>query len=117
MVRMVFDEPARFKVSQLMGNLSLMAVAGSQGLPVGHITAYNASPTLQLSFVQQLMQAIEEGDVTSLNDVVSNQEDWVRQRYVSSTRTSTSVGLEGLPAQHDAELADEGEDEEEEEDG
>eukprot|EP00775_Hariotina_reticulata_P013610 gene13610-13735_t len=116
MVRMVYDEPARFKVSQLLGNLSLMAVAGSQGLPVGHITAYNASPTLQLTFVQQLMQAMEEADVTSLNDVVSKQEDWVQDKYVSSTRTSTSVGPEGLLAQQDAEIAEEGEEDEQDDD-
>jgi hypothetical protein len=51
MVRMAYDEPARYKLAQLVGNLALMNVAGCQGIPIGHITAHNASPALQLKCV------------------------------------------------------------------
>lgn len=34
------DEPCRHKVLDLIGDLSLFAANGSQGLPVAHIVAY-----------------------------------------------------------------------------
>ena len=44
---MVYDEPVRYRLTQLIGNLSLLNVAGCQGIPVGHVTAHNATPSLQ----------------------------------------------------------------------
>ena len=34
------DEPCRHKVLDLIGDLSMLARSGSQGLPVAHIVAY-----------------------------------------------------------------------------
>lgn len=81
MVRMVYDEPARFKLSQLVGNLSLLSVRGSQGIPVGHITAFNASPALQLSFAQAVYEAIEQESFTPFEQVLELQDSYLEQRY------------------------------------
>jgi hypothetical protein len=78
---MAYDEPVRYKLAQLVGNLSLLSMGGSQGIPVGHITAYNASPSLQLSFVQSMLEGIQEGDFTSYVDVIEEQAAWVALRY------------------------------------
>eukprot|EP00878_Enallax_costatus_P004111 GHUV01004339.1.p3 GENE.GHUV01004339.1~~GHUV01004339.1.p3 ORF type:complete len:148 (+),score=39.53 GHUV01004339.1:1403-1846(+) len=81
MVRMVYDEPARFKLSQLVGNLSLLSVRGSQGIPVGHITAFNASPALQLSFAQAVYEAVEQESFTAFEQVLELQDSYLEQRY------------------------------------
>jgi hypothetical protein len=78
---MAYDEPVRYKLAQLVGNLSLLSMGGSQGIPVGHITAYNASPSLQLSFVQSMLEAIQEGDFTSFGDVIEEQAVWMSLKY------------------------------------
>lgn len=104
-VRMAYDEPVRYKLSQLVGNLSLLSMNGSQGIPVGHITAYNASPSLQLSFVQAMLEAVEEGNFTSYGEVIEEQAAWVAVKYgafkdaagadvlgLAARRSSTSVG-------------------------
>ncbi|XP_010272373.1 PREDICTED: probable UDP-3-O-acyl-N-acetylglucosamine deacetylase 2 isoform X2 [Nelumbo nucifera] len=41
------DEPCRHKVLDLVGDLSLFAQAGSQGVPVAHIVAYKVDPSLK----------------------------------------------------------------------
>jgi hypothetical protein len=122
MVRMVFDEPARFRASQLVGNLALLNVAGCQGIPVGHITAFNAGPALQLRFVQALVGAVHKGDVLALSEVLRKQGEWyaARQRVVversssngAAGRQGTSRGPppdmgDGSPAVVDAELVEE----------
>lgn len=48
LLRMVYDEPVRYRLTQLIGNLSLLNIAGCQGIPVGHVTAHNATPALQV---------------------------------------------------------------------
>lgn len=80
MVRMVYDEPVRYKLSQLVGNLALMNIAGCQGIPVGHITAFNASPALQLEFVKALIESVKQEDVVSLEQVVVRQEEYFKAR-------------------------------------
>lgn len=106
MLRMVYDEPVRYKLAQLIGNLSLCSVNGSQGIPVGHITAYNASPALQLSFVKMMMEEVDRDDFTGYADVIEQQAAWVAMKYgdgeaehglgggssSSSRRRHTSVG-------------------------
>jgi hypothetical protein len=91
---MAYDEPVRYKLAQLVGNLSLLSMGGSQGIPVGHITAYNASPALQLSFVQAMLDAIQEGDYTSYMDVIEEQAAWVDLKYgASAAATEAEQGL------------------------
>ncbi|VFQ66485.1 unnamed protein product [Cuscuta campestris] len=46
------DEPCRHKVLDLIGDLSLLARAGSQGLPVAHIVVYKGGHALHTDFVR-----------------------------------------------------------------
>ncbi|XP_019171251.1 PREDICTED: probable UDP-3-O-acyl-N-acetylglucosamine deacetylase 2 [Ipomoea nil] len=48
------DEPCRHKVLDLIGDLSLFARAGSQGLPVAHIVAYKGGHALHTDFARRL---------------------------------------------------------------
>ncbi|XP_062150154.1 probable UDP-3-O-acyl-N-acetylglucosamine deacetylase 1, mitochondrial [Alnus glutinosa] len=48
------DEPCRHKVLDLIGDLSLFAQFGSQGLPVAHIVAYKAGHALHADLVRRL---------------------------------------------------------------
>lgn len=48
------DEPCRHKVLDLIGDLSLFAQFGSQGLPVAHIVAYKGGHALHTDMVRQL---------------------------------------------------------------
>ncbi|KAK4488985.1 hypothetical protein RD792_004776, partial [Penstemon davidsonii] len=48
------DEPCRHKVLDLIGDVSLLAKDGSQGLPIGHIIAYKAGHSLHAEFVRYL---------------------------------------------------------------
>uniref|UniRef100_A0A7N0VNG0 UDP-3-O-acyl-N-acetylglucosamine deacetylase n=1 Tax=Kalanchoe fedtschenkoi TaxID=63787 RepID=A0A7N0VNG0_KALFE len=50
------DEPCRHKALDLIGDLSLFAASGSQGLPVAHIVAYKAGHALHADFVRRLSQ-------------------------------------------------------------
>ncbi|KAF6261833.1 hypothetical protein COO60DRAFT_725809 [Scenedesmus sp. NREL 46B-D3] len=118
---MAYDEPVRYKLAQLVGNLSLLSMGGSQGIPVGHVTAYNASPSLQLSFVQAMLEGIQEADYTSYGDVIEEQAAWVTLKYgaaegagedglgFGARRSSMSVG-----GDTQLEYLDEDEEEEEE---
>eukprot|EP00879_Flechtneria_rotunda_P013901 GHRR01014518.1.p1 GENE.GHRR01014518.1~~GHRR01014518.1.p1 ORF type:complete len:330 (+),score=101.69 GHRR01014518.1:456-1445(+) len=126
-VRMVYDEPVRYKLSQLIGNLSLLSMAGSQGLPVGHVTAYNANPSLQLSFAQQLFGSLKEDDITDFNDVLEKQQEFWQAKYGTAVvddmerMDSTSVGAAGMDADSggvqdvEAEVIDDDEEDETEE--
>lgn len=49
------DEPCRHKVLDLIGDLSLLARYGSQGLPVAHIIAYKGGHALHTDFVRCLL--------------------------------------------------------------
>lgn len=48
------DEPCRHKVLDLIGDLSLFAQSGSQGLPVAHIVAYKGGHALHADLVRCL---------------------------------------------------------------
>ncbi|KAG2708306.1 hypothetical protein I3760_05G185700 [Carya illinoinensis] len=48
------DEPCRHKVLDLIGDLSLFAQFGSQGLPMAHIVAYKGGHALHADFVRRL---------------------------------------------------------------
>lgn len=48
------DEPCRHKVLDLIGDLSILARPGSQGLPVAHIVAYKAGHALHADLVRCL---------------------------------------------------------------
>ncbi|GAB4828697.1 Probable UDP-3-O-acyl-N-acetylglucosamine deacetylase 1, mitochondrial [Ancistrocladus abbreviatus] len=48
------NEPCRHKVLDLIGDLSLFARCGSQGVPVAHIIAYKAGHALHAEFVRCL---------------------------------------------------------------
>lgn len=89
MLRMVYDEPARYRLAQLVGNLSLLSVTGCQGIPVGHVTAHNAAPSLQLAFVRAILESIEQEDVVSVNAAMQAQEEWLQQRAGAFARNSS----------------------------
>jgi hypothetical protein len=89
MLRMVYDEPARYRLAQLVGNLSLLSVTGCQGIPVGHVTAHNAAPSLQLAFVRAILESIEQEDVVSVNAAMQAQEAWLQQRAGAFARNSS----------------------------
>ncbi|XP_011021772.1 PREDICTED: probable UDP-3-O-[3-hydroxymyristoyl] N-acetylglucosamine deacetylase 2 isoform X2 [Populus euphratica] len=48
------DEPCRHKILDLVGDLSLFARFGNQGLPVAHIVVYKGGHTLHTNFVRHL---------------------------------------------------------------
>ncbi|XP_054825471.1 probable UDP-3-O-acyl-N-acetylglucosamine deacetylase 1, mitochondrial [Prosopis cineraria] len=52
------DEPCRHKVLDLIGDLSLFAQFGNQGLPVAHVVAYKAGHALHADLVRRLIGAI-----------------------------------------------------------
>ncbi|KAK2453491.1 UDP-3-O-acyl N-acetylglycosamine deacetylase family protein [Trifolium repens] len=49
------DEPCRHKILDLIGDLSLFAQFGNQGLPVAHIVAYKGGHALHVDLARQLM--------------------------------------------------------------
>ena len=52
------EDASRNAVGKVMGNLSLLAVPGGQGLPIGHIVSYCADTELQLKFMKALYSRI-----------------------------------------------------------
>ncbi|GAV70936.1 LpxC domain-containing protein [Cephalotus follicularis] len=52
------DEPCRHKVLDLVGDISLFARSGSQGLPVAHIVAFKGGHALHTDFVRRLSQMV-----------------------------------------------------------
>lgn len=48
------EEPCRHKILDLIGDVSLFAQGGSQGLPVAHIVAYKGGHALHADFVRRL---------------------------------------------------------------
>ncbi|XP_078429481.1 putative UDP-3-O-acyl-N-acetylglucosamine deacetylase 1, mitochondrial isoform X2 [Wolffia australiana] len=48
------DEPCRHKILDLVGDLSLLAENGNQGLPVAHLVAYKAGHALHARFASML---------------------------------------------------------------
>ena len=61
-MRYALDEPARHKMLDLIGDLSLMASGGNQALPLGHIVAYKAGHSLHLKFAKALRAACDSPD-------------------------------------------------------
>ncbi|WCJ33619.1 UDP-3-O-acyl-N-acetylglucosamine deacetylase [Euphorbia peplus] len=51
------DEPCRHKILDLVGDLSLFARLGNQGLPVAHIIAYKGGHSLHADFVRRLNES------------------------------------------------------------
>ncbi|KAG6516168.1 hypothetical protein ZIOFF_026617 [Zingiber officinale] len=51
------DEPCRHKVLDLVGDISLFAQNGNQGLPIAHIIAYKAGHALHADFVRLLSRS------------------------------------------------------------
>ncbi|KAI3453178.1 hypothetical protein Pfo_009841 [Paulownia fortunei] len=56
------DEPCRHKVLDLIGDISLLAQEGNQGLPVAHIVAYKGGHSLHTEFVRCLLGINEKND-------------------------------------------------------
>ncbi|XP_020206606.1 probable UDP-3-O-acyl-N-acetylglucosamine deacetylase 2, mitochondrial isoform X1 [Cajanus cajan] len=52
------DEPCRHKILDLIGDLSLFAQFGNQGLPVAHIVAYKGGHALHADLARRLMGMI-----------------------------------------------------------
>ncbi|XP_020101056.1 probable UDP-3-O-acyl-N-acetylglucosamine deacetylase 2 isoform X4 [Ananas comosus] len=50
------DEPCRHKLLDLVGDISLFAQNGNQGLPLAHIIAYKAGHSLHTGFVRRLRE-------------------------------------------------------------
>lgn len=46
----------------MQGDLALLSSDGSQGLPIGHIVAYNADHALHLEFAKALRDACSKKD-------------------------------------------------------
>ena len=57
------NEPARHKMLDLIGDLSLLATPGNMVVPIGHIVAYKAGHELHAKFSRAVKEAIERGDV------------------------------------------------------
>jgi UDP-3-O-[3-hydroxymyristoyl] N-acetylglucosamine deacetylase len=51
------NEPARHKLIDLIGDLSLLAEPGMSGVPVGHVVAYKAGHKLHAKFVRAVAKA------------------------------------------------------------
>jgi UDP-3-O-[3-hydroxymyristoyl] N-acetylglucosamine deacetylase/ATP-dependent RNA helicase DDX20 len=58
------NEPARHKLLDLLGDLSLLAEPGHVGVPVGHVVAYKAGHELHAKFALKVKEAIEAGKAT-----------------------------------------------------
>ena len=56
----VSNEPARHKILDLIGDLSLLAEPGMSGVPVGHVVAYKAGHKLHAKFIKALAAAAKE---------------------------------------------------------
>lgn len=56
------DEPCRHKALDLIGDLSLFAQSGSQGLPMAHILCFKGGHALHADFVRHLSRAEDESD-------------------------------------------------------
>ncbi|KAL8520772.1 hypothetical protein ACS0TY_011359 [Phlomoides rotata] len=56
------DEPCRHKVLDLIGDMSLLAQEGNQGLLVAHIVAYKGGHSLHTEFVRCLLGINEKND-------------------------------------------------------
>jgi UDP-3-O-[3-hydroxymyristoyl] N-acetylglucosamine deacetylase len=56
----VNNEPARHKILDLIGDLSLLAEPGMSGVPVGHVIAYKAGHKLHAKFIKALAKACKE---------------------------------------------------------
>lgn len=67
-VRFAIDEGARQKIRSIMGIMSLCAIPGERGLPVGHIVSYNASTGLQLKFAQEFSTKIKDLGTIQVSD-------------------------------------------------
>ncbi|KAJ3701043.1 hypothetical protein LUZ61_004748 [Rhynchospora tenuis] len=50
------DEPCRHKILDMIGDFSLLAESGNQGLPIAHILAYKAGHSLHTAFVHRLLE-------------------------------------------------------------
>lgn len=62
-VRFFDDEPVRHAVCDLVGDLSLLGVGGSAGLPLGHVIAYKPDHGLHVRFLRALKQACRDEDL------------------------------------------------------
>ena len=58
------NEPARHKLLDLLGDLSLLAEPGHVGVPVGHVVAYKAGHELHARFAKEVREAIKQGKAT-----------------------------------------------------
>ena len=56
----VQNEPARHKMLDLIGDLSLLAEPGMSGVPIGHVVAYKAGHKLHTKFINALAKASKE---------------------------------------------------------
>ena len=65
-VRFVSDEAARHRLADLIGDLALAADAGTAGLPLGHVLAFNADADLHARFVRELVARTRDGDWVEL---------------------------------------------------
>ena len=59
-------EPARHKLLDLIGDLSLLAEPGMAGVPVGHVVAYKAGHNLHAKFAKAVAAAAAAGKVTKV---------------------------------------------------
>jgi UDP-3-O-acyl-N-acetylglucosamine deacetylase len=62
----------------MQGDLALLAVGGSQGLPIGHIVSFNADHALHVTFAKALRDACTDADYI----------DWHKPEEVSMNEES-----------------------------
>ncbi|GAU20377.1 hypothetical protein TSUD_11950, partial [Trifolium subterraneum] len=67
------DEPCRHKILDLIGDLSLFAQFGNQGLPVAHILAYKGGHALHVDLARRLMGMTIAATTASTYDEASEQ--------------------------------------------
>ena len=85
-------EPARHKLLDLIGDLSLLAEPGHCGVPVGHIVAYKAGHNLHAKFAKKIEEAIKAGKATKVPA-----EMWAREIGPDANENEVAMLQDVLP--------------------
>ena len=88
------NEPARHKLLDLIGDLSLLAEPGHVGVPVGHIVAYKAGHELHARFAEKVREAIAAGKATRVPA-----EMWAREEGPSANDAEVKRMQDVLPVE------------------
>jgi hypothetical protein len=111
----------------LIGDISLLAKGGNQGLPVGHIVAYKAGHEMHIKFAKALRAACESPECwqpaerfdfsVRMQEAVAGAEAAAAEEEAKRQKEAEEIAAMSRATDYDgAELYDEEDDEEEEED-